>query len=314
MAEIRNLISLNSLSTEDEFLVRQGEQDKRMSKSLASALAWAVRWDKQFEGVHTAGIIFNSLDSFTFSAGKLYFPKEDTSIPYTSSYSDPSDDINLTTVILNGDSDHTHNVLAMYPVGAVYSTLLDINPTIILRGGEWVLLPPDCCIYLGGGDDYSDLEVNGEDTVVLPQIPHTHTATTTDSIPYSVSGTVSPLAGSSNLKTSPSGGHKHSDGWGYRSNEGFSSSITATGEGGLNAYQYGSGCSKDSNNGSFARTSWDGEHTHSSISSTSHNHTLDFNPHKHTVQSTNVSSEGDNNPTIDIHGKDLVMNMWVRIA
>ncbi len=95
MSRLTNLTPTTTLGTEDQAIIRQGNIDKRIPLSLAETLSWAKREGYTHLGEHAAGIGFLNPKSFTTYEGRVYFVKEEVTLPYSSGSSDASVDTNL---------------------------------------------------------------------------------------------------------------------------------------------------------------------------------------------------------------------------
>ncbi|AUR92169.1 hypothetical protein NVP1170O_056 [Vibrio phage 1.170.O._10N.261.52.C3] len=176
-----------TLGLDDETVLRQDGKDVRIQLQLAAILSWAVRWDKQFIGLHTSGITFNDPDEFTVFEGKTYFIKDTSNLPYTSNTNNPSTDSNLTTTV-RAKSNHVHDWAdVIYPVGASYITFESHNPADFL-GGTWELVTGDASLALGDGTT-QNTTISGENNPLVPLPEHSH--------------------GSGNLFTQEAGNHNH---------------------------------------------------------------------------------------------------------
>ncbi len=94
---ITSLQSTNTLGSDDQMFMRQGNFDRRISAELMGTLSWAKREGYTHLGTHAAGISFPDTQSFTNYQGKTYFVKRGVGLPYTSLEGVPLSDNNLRT-------------------------------------------------------------------------------------------------------------------------------------------------------------------------------------------------------------------------
>lgn len=84
MAQIPDLTPTDDLNATDQAIIRQGNVDKRISLTLATYLAWAIRNNYTYLGAHEGGsVTFTNRNQFSVYLGRIYFPKADTSLPYS---------------------------------------------------------------------------------------------------------------------------------------------------------------------------------------------------------------------------------------
>ena len=79
----------------------------------------------------------------------------------------------------NADIIRSEIISAIYPVGSVYISITDTNPSILFGTGTWEQVQD--CFLLAAGNKYTAGETGGEETVTLTidQIPsHNHSGTT----------------------------------------------------------------------------------------------------------------------------------------
>lgn len=95
MAIITDLVETSTLGSADETILRQTGIDKRISLELAGTLSWAKRNGYNYIGAYTTGVIYNSLTDFTLYEGVPWFTKSTTTLPYTTTTSQPSLDSDL---------------------------------------------------------------------------------------------------------------------------------------------------------------------------------------------------------------------------
>ncbi len=92
---ITSLQSTNTLGSDDQMFMRQGNFDRRISAELMGTLSWAKREDYTHLGTHTVGISFPDTESFTTYQGKVYFVNKGVTLPYVSTSTDASSESNL---------------------------------------------------------------------------------------------------------------------------------------------------------------------------------------------------------------------------
>lgn len=95
MAIFNDLQPTETVEDSDEILLHQNDIDKRVNFEVATAINWATLQGYTYEGVHELGTVYTTLNSFATSSGIAYFPKYNTTVPYTSTSSNPATDSNL---------------------------------------------------------------------------------------------------------------------------------------------------------------------------------------------------------------------------
>lgn len=286
MAQIPALDLTQTLGLDDETILRQDGKDVRIQLQLAAILSWAVRWDKQFIGVHTSGITFNGSEEFTVFDGKTYFIKDPSNTPYVSNTNNPSTDTNLTTTV-RAKSNHVHDwAEVIYPVGGVYLSMNDLNPSTFL-GGTWELVTGDASLALGDGTS-QDSNIEGENTPQVPVPQHSHDS---GSLFTQNAGSHSHSSGS--LSTQEAGSHRHT--------------VKAEGsDGGSPGGHISTNSYREQNVQVYTNSV--GDHTHTVTGNTS-----SAGNHSHTV-SGSVGNSGTSGATLDVRGAQLKVNVWRRVA
>ncbi len=92
---ITSLQSTNTLGSDDQMFMRQGNFDRRISAELMGTLSWAKREGYTHLGTHAVGISFPDTESFTTYQGKVYFVNKGVTLPYLSTSTDASIETDL---------------------------------------------------------------------------------------------------------------------------------------------------------------------------------------------------------------------------
>lgn len=276
MAIFSNLQATETVGETDELFIHQNNIDKKINFELASALNWAKLLGYTYEGEHTVGKVYNTLNSFATSSGVSYFPKYNTTVPYTSSASNPATDTNLTK---QSYKDYKASVDAVHTVGATLQRFDATSPNTLYPWQTWVLVSGDGSIRLGDGTVQSQ-QVTGNNTPSVPLKNHTHTMNHNHA----------------SFKSSSDGAHNHVSGAGLENRNG----TFKYGFADFLGEDYLGSSGEDNDNDIMPYTS----------TSSPHNHDVDVPNY---AGSTGTSGDGTT-PTLDVRGAYIKMNLWLRTA
>lgn len=98
MTEITSLHEAEDLALEDKTIVKQGVFDRKVSLTEATAQGWAKVYGYSYKGQHSTSKQFVTYKDFTLYLGQAYFVDSGVILPYTSSNSDPTLDLNMKSI------------------------------------------------------------------------------------------------------------------------------------------------------------------------------------------------------------------------
>lgn len=306
MAIFNDLQPTETVEDSDEILLHQNDIDKRVNFEVATAINWATLQGYTYEGVHELGTVYTTLNSFATSSGIAYFPKYNTTVPYTSTSSNPATDSNLTK---QSYRDYKANVDAVRDIGSTLKRFDATDPNDLYPWQTWLLIQGDVSIRLGDGTLQSTT-TQGNNTPAVPLLDHAHTMNHDHPTATAASNGAHVHSMDHDhpaITTSTAGDHAHST---------FNRvDNTGSGEDGWHLQESGG---EDEPFQQLGYTDTTGSHNHTADIPNYTGNTGANTEHTHTVDIPNyvgnTGSTGESTPTLDVRGAFIKMNLWLRTA
>lgn len=171
MSVFTDMVTTSDVQEDDEILLRQGLTDKRINFNLADVLAWGTREGAVYLGDHRANSVYDAVNSFRLFNNQAYFVKVGVTLPYTTTSSNPLLDGNLTNMSY---ADYKRTVDATRYIGSTLLSFDSTNPEDLYPWQSWSLITGDASIRLGDGTTQSKTLSGGSNDPTVPVPEHTH--------------------------------------------------------------------------------------------------------------------------------------------
>lgn len=237
-------------------------------------LAWAARNEYVYEGIHAVGMVFRGYTSFSSTGKTPYFPAASVPVPYTSPQANPANDPNLVTI---GYTEYKSIIDSIHRVGEPLFRFSGVSPKTDFPWQEWLLVSGDASIRLGDGSAQSTTPSGNNDPGV-PLVAHEHNMDHDHP-----AGTTSGYS------------HNHKSGmpWFLEDNRLYMK------------YGYENTTGSGFDVGGFDNNRLRLPYTDTDV----HNHTFDVPPYY-----GNTGNTGSPNPTLDVRGASIKLNLWIRTS